>query len=282
MNVHIAILQYHPQFKQVQQNMSLIKKLVHRIETDLVDILLLPEMAFTGYCFSSVEDIDSYCEVCGDTTNENSYFSFLSAIAQRLQCIVLCGYPEKFYDSNNTIQYYNSQYIIDHNGKLLHNYRKYFLYETDKKWCSEGSSFLSFKTELIKHNRSIQIGTGICMDINPKDFVAPWDEYEFATFHKQNKSQLLLLSANWLDRSDGSEDSSLEKQTYWLNRLKPFVTSEHDNCYFAISNRVGSDGDVLFCGASCVMALGQKPRLHLSFDNKEQGIKMARINLITN
>ena len=71
-------------------------------------------------------------------------------------------------------------YIIDRNGKLIDNYRKTFLYEPDYKFCREGECF---KTVTIKNtlNNELKLGIGICMDINPKDFI-DYSKCELAEF----------------------------------------------------------------------------------------------------
>jgi protein N-terminal amidase len=44
------------------------------------------------------------------------------------------GYPEVELQ-NNEEKFFNSAYILDRKGQLVLNYRKHFLYETDKTWC---------------------------------------------------------------------------------------------------------------------------------------------------
>ena len=62
-------------------------------------------------------------------------------------------------------------YIIDPNGNLVLNYSKHFLYETDKKFCRAGNGFQTVQITT-KKGVNLNIGIGICMDINPKDFIA--------------------------------------------------------------------------------------------------------------
>lgn len=76
-----------------------------------------------------------------------------------------------------------SMYVIDRKGNLIENYRKHFLYTPDYKFCRDGECF---KTVSIKNtlNQPIKIGLGICMDINPKDFI-DYSKYELADFFKK-------------------------------------------------------------------------------------------------
>ena len=131
---------------------------------DLVDIVVLSEMAFTGYKFEDKKDIESFLEKAGDGPT----FLWCSKLAQRLNCWVFCGYPE--IDGDNL---YNSQQVISPNGEYVKNYRKHFLYKIDKTWASEGPAFDTFEFKLPRSDAIIKIGHGICMDIEPWEFKAP-------------------------------------------------------------------------------------------------------------
>ena len=71
-------------------------------------------------------------------------------------------------------------YVIDRTGDLILNYRKHFLYTTDKDFCRAGKGF---STVDIKDRKGqvVKVGVGICMDINPKDFL-DYSLYEIANF----------------------------------------------------------------------------------------------------
>ena len=92
---------------------------------------MFPEMAFTGYTFKSKEDIYPYLEVSG----KGITYQFLSDLAKRLNSYVVAGYPERYIfqiNDEDQEELYNSMYVIDRYGKVLMDYRKHFLYMTDK------------------------------------------------------------------------------------------------------------------------------------------------------
>ncbi len=81
---------------------------------------------------------------------------------------------------------------------------------------------------------------------------------DFAKFHAKNRSQIILLMANWPDYG-GFNDPNVKSmiiKTYWLNRLTPIskqITNEHSqNVYFLNANRTGSEFGNKFIGSSCV------------------------------
>jgi protein N-terminal amidase len=55
------------------------------------DILLLPEMAFSGYMFDSKEEVEPFTEKCG----EGLTFQWCANTAREYNCMVVAGYPEK-------------------------------------------------------------------------------------------------------------------------------------------------------------------------------------------
>jgi len=56
----------------------------------------------------------------------------MKKLAITLKAYVIGGYPEKLTNKEGKEERYNSMYVIDRTGKLIKNYRKHFLYETDK------------------------------------------------------------------------------------------------------------------------------------------------------
>jgi protein N-terminal amidase len=138
--------------------------------------------------------------------------------------------------------------VVDKTGAVIHNYRKSFLYFTDETWAAEGSVELGFRKlaftpcdEPESKSKSTTIPTaspvqqevptsfGICMDINPYKFEAPYTAYEFANRVLDSGSQLVILSMAWLTLM-GKEDIAalngkpdMDTFSYWLNRFMPLL-----------------------------------------------------------
>lgn len=158
--MRVACLQFGPELGKVKENMEKADAILARtrIPADL-DWLVLPEMAFSGYNFYSLEHISPYLEstTAGPTTQ------WALRTAARLNCLVTVGYPELTTispppstsnpassastspspsTSNNPEQprRYNSTVTVSPTGAILANYRKSFLYYTDETWAEEGNS----------------------------------------------------------------------------------------------------------------------------------------------
>lgn len=108
--LRIALVQYDPKFGQVDSNIAYVDKMIQHLTPELVDIILLPEMAFTGYMFESREDIEPYLESENGTSAR-----WAKATATRLACYVIVGFPEKDFASG---QAYNSLAIVESTGSL--------------------------------------------------------------------------------------------------------------------------------------------------------------------
>lgn len=113
---------------------------------------------------------------------------------------------------------WNSAVVVGPEGEVVGNYRKTFRFETDKAWAREGGSFnpstvllerTDFKVmdlhTLICRNLSGEWQLGFAwvsshagrlmlrLDINPRDFIAPWDAFELATYCRDNSVDTLVL-----------------------------------------------------------------------------------------
>jgi protein N-terminal amidase len=106
-----------------------------------MDLLVCPEMFLTGYMFTSSADIKPFLEPprIGRTS------LFCRELATRYQCWVVGGYPELATgEGEEGKPGYNSAVLVSPTGEVMGNYRKSFLYDTDKTWAREGeSSFVS-------------------------------------------------------------------------------------------------------------------------------------------
>ncbi|TPX35446.1 hypothetical protein SmJEL517_g02183 [Synchytrium microbalum] len=190
-------------------------------------------MAFTGYMFESQQDISSVLSKEADTV------AWGKGISQRLNCCVQVGLPRKIGEN-----LYNSICFVQPDVGTVVFYDKHFLYEQDEYWATEGKGFKSMPIQSLEQKR---VGFGICMDVNPKKFEAPWDAYEFANFMASENAQLLSLSMAWL-YSPRQDEYALAR--YWVSRLQPLT----GKCVIvAVANRCGVEKGTKFAGNSCIM-----------------------------
>ncbi|KAH0008518.1 carbon-nitrogen hydrolase, partial [Aureobasidium melanogenum] len=164
----IGCLQFAPKLGEVHDNIRRADSLLEGTASSEIDLLVLPEMAFSGYNFPDLEAITPFLE----PTSSGPSAEWAKRTAARLNCIVAVGYPEITPEGKR----YNTVVSISPDGTVAASYRKTFLYYTDETWASEGDTGF--------YNGTLgsigQACMGICMDINPRRFEAPWSAYEFA------------------------------------------------------------------------------------------------------
>ncbi|KAF2199671.1 carbon-nitrogen hydrolase [Delitschia confertaspora ATCC 74209] len=257
----IACLQFAPEMGKVQENIRRAEELLQKasIPTNL-DWLILPELAFTGYNFQSLEEIKPYLE----PTTSGISTQWAIQVAKHYKCHVTVGYPE--ITTTEPPTQYNSTVTVGPTGHILTNYHKTFLYYTDETWSAEGpTKFYSGPLGFLG-----QVTLGICMDINPYKFTAPWTDYEFCNAAIDSASPLVCVSMAWLAQLTPEElrDKPLEADfatvAYWVERFQPFVERAKERgeensmpVVIVLANRCGMEKGVCYAGSSTVMRIDQ-------------------------
>ncbi|WVF66248.1 hypothetical protein IAT40_000988 [Kwoniella sp. CBS 6097] len=176
---------------------------------------------------------------------------------------------------------YNSAVVVSPSGEVLGNYRKAFRFETDKNWAKEGDGFVHFDLP----EPLGRVAVGICMDMNPKDFIAPWDAFELSNYCRDNSVDMLVVPMNWLSPPAEPPEEAPEEDpqapsesnlNYWAARLQPlhdptpgYATSAPGSevadpvggkeVVFVACNRIGTEEGSKFVGTSCVMTVSSSP-----------------------
>ncbi|EEP79361.1 predicted protein [Uncinocarpus reesii 1704] len=264
-----------------------------------LDLLVLPELAFTGYNFSSLEHIKPYLEPTGSGPSAN----WARSTARRLGCVVCVGYPELHASALSPLEQtsslekaenedgqiearkrFNSLLIVDPSGDILLNYQKRFLYYTDEPWALEGENGKGdlqlpvFAKEPSSNSRPCEFSVGkhipttvgICMDINPYKFIAPYSAYEFATHVLDSGAKLVILSMAWLSLLDPEElagepnTPDMDTFRYWIKRFWPLITRDTwdgGEIIVVFANRTGREAGnegkdtARYAGSSCVIGI---------------------------
>jgi protein N-terminal amidase len=149
-----------------------------------MDMLVLPEMALTGYIFSNHADIEPLLEDPYDTREGSSpSLKLAKELAIRLECYVVIGFPMRQREGRTTgtissfdarpahlVSHevaegsqgcYNAALLVDSQGQLVHVFKKHFSYEDDKRWATESAGFQSI--DLPKLGK---VCVAICMDLS--------------------------------------------------------------------------------------------------------------------
>ena len=220
--------------------------------------------------------------------------------AKRLKCTVAVGYPEAAEEGNyNTIFdrhisaeegkiAYNSLVFVSSTGDVVAHYRKSFLYYTDEEWAKEGSGFYAGVLPIGGNGQMLKVAAGICMDINPYRFEAPWTAYEFANHAREARAKVIVISMAWLTRLSAEALSHQvmlpdnDTINYWVERLSPLFGPQgaQSEAIVVCANRTGEEGtgpkvgEVRYAGSSCVMGMtkGGEVRIWDIFGKAQEGV----------
>ncbi|RKF64938.1 Protein N-terminal amidase [Golovinomyces cichoracearum] len=266
----IACLQFVPVQGDIAGSIAKAEYLLRDLHPQDVNLLLLPELAFAGYNFPSLEAIRPFLE----PTHSGPSSTWARNTAQRLGSFVSVGYaettdfafmktlgnPAKDVDRQKN---FNSNVTFGPDGNLVAHYRKHFLYMTDESWCVEGSERFFVGEYPAPINQ--RVAMGICMDINPYHFTAPWSSMEFANHACDVGAELVLLSMAWssfdlsrenvLQEPEKSEPD-WETVKYWFGRFQPLIQVDR-SVIIVMGNRSGVEKDVVYTGSSLIARIGR-------------------------
>ena len=160
----IACLQFTPHLGDVNNNLNRADSVLSKANAEELDLLVLPELAFSGrspatcdrlraarrvlsqtsayevigYRFESQRDIARLCE----PSQSGITSLWARSTALKYNCHVAAGYPEKVPTSREH-KCFNSTILVNREGETVTNYRKVFLHDADKVWAQEGEGFYS-------------------------------------------------------------------------------------------------------------------------------------------
>lgn len=144
--IHVGFFQFRPLFGKIKHNLN---KVVTGLKNVRADIIVLPELPFTGYYFSNRSELKTLSE---DIRNSETVDTLIQLCRQE-DFYLVSGFAEKSAD-----KYFNSALLLGPDG-LIHTYRKLHLFNEEKNWFDAGDIPLQ-----IHEIRGARIGLMICFD----------------------------------------------------------------------------------------------------------------------
>lgn len=201
----VGLCQFNPVFLEKKENFERIESLLRNVFADLI---VLPELATSGYVFKSHEELEKVSEPA-----EGETYAFLKEIAREKNMSIVMGFPEK-YKGN----IYNSAMLVNPNGEQ-HVYKKIHLFYEEKKWFEPGKE--GFK--VYKAKNDVKVGLMVCFDwifpesarslavqnaqiiAHPANLVLPWCQKSMVTRSIENR--VFTITANRVGKecNKGSE-----------------------------------------------------------------------------
>lgn len=237
--MRVGYYQYKPEFGAPGRNLEKVENCLAGVDAD---IIVLPELAFTGYFF---EDRGELQELAEDVS-ESPTVDGLTRLCKNGNFYLVTGFAERCKG-----RLYNAALVIGPSG-LLHSYRKLHLFNTEKEYFDPGDTPLD-TIEI----RGVKVGIMICFD---------WIFPEAARTLALRGADLLCHPSNLV----------------LAHCQKAMLTRSLENSVYSITaNRTGKEtrprGELLFTGKSQIV--GPKGEVLADSDSEEEAVVIRDIDL---
>jgi len=142
----VGYYQFRPLFGKVRHNLN---KVVQKLSGVIADLVVLPELAFTGYYFKDRSEVRALAE----DPEKSDTVSALAALCRSRKLYLVTGFAEKARD-----RYFNSALLIGPRG-IVHIYRKLHLFNEETRWFDAGDVPLQ-----VNRIGNVRIGMMVCFD----------------------------------------------------------------------------------------------------------------------
>lgn len=237
-----GVVQFSPVYGRPDENLKRLEALVAEGVSQGAQVLVLPEMAWTGYLWADDRRLRPLSERAGSGRGQNQ----MAEWARRWNVSLAYGFPEA-----DGPALFNSQGWATPDGAVHPVYRKTHLFEADEWWTTPGTTgYRQWPSPWGP------VGSGICMDLNYPD-LADW--------HRDCATAVLAFSTNWLDQD-------FDVIPYWEEKLLGSGGGFRGLALFA--NRGGEEFGIPFRGQSALFWQG---RCIASLPGKDDGVLVVTV-----
>ncbi len=233
MKFKLALAQFAPHLGDVDANLKIIADYIARARVAQADVIVLPELALTGYYLK-----DLVPTVAARPSPDDPRFAPLIAASRDLDIVV------GFVEEDARYRYYIAAAYLSA-GRVVHVHRKVYLptYRLfdDGRFFAPGNTFRAFNT------RFGRMGLLICEDA--------WHLSSPYVLWQDGADFLIDLSASpGYGISASDELANAETVKTFLQTYASILTT-----FVIFSNRVGMEDGIAFWGGSHVLAPDGKP-----------------------
>ncbi len=223
MSYNVSVLQYLPALLKPRENLDKVAAMIQDLQSDLV---VLPELAFSGYVFSSREEVAQVAE----SIPGGECFNALRELSRSRAVSICYGFPEL-----HKGEYYNSCALVNPDG-TYHVYRKVHLFYREKLFFSPGD----IPFFVCEAKNGIRVGMMICFD---------WQFPESARSLALRGAQIICHPSNlvlpWCQ--EAMKTRSLENRVFSItsNRVGTETNGELSEYFTGGSQILGTKGEIL-------------------------------------
>lgn len=221
----------------VSANLELMESLAQSAAQQGAELLVLPELFLTGYNIG-----DAVMQLAEPA--QGASLQRACAIAKTAEISLIFGFPEREGD-----RIYNSAAWIDAEGNWIGSYHKTHLFGAE-----EQRLFQKGDRWLMHQLGDLTIGVLICFDIEFPEAAR--------TLAEQGVDLIVVPTANMLPYILIPE---------WVVPVRAL----ENQVYVAYANRIGTEGDLTYCGMSCIVTPSGKFLAHAGL---EEALLFAEID----
>jgi len=246
--IGVSCIQMRPVIGDVAGNVARSIALIETASARGADLVVLPELANSGYMFASRSEAFALSESIPDGPSTRAW----TDVAARLQLHIVAGICERA-----GTRLYNSAVVIGPRGHIG-TFRKIHLWNEELLYFEEGDlGFPVFDTQLGR------IGVGICYDC--------WFPETFRLSALQG-ADIVCVPTNWVPIPGQAEGREA------MANILVMAAAHSNSIFIACADRVGTERGQPFEGQSLVVGHTGWPVAGPASREKEE-ILLARVNL---
>ena len=221
----IAVAQYEPHVGELDANRAQAVRWATAAATQGADLIVLPELASSGYVFTDQEEAQRSAEDPDDGPTVRA----LREVCAAHGCHVVAGLNERDGDCRH-----NSAVLVGPSGRLA-TYRKLHLFYHEQRWFEPGDDLPIVDLPIGR------VGIIICYDLW---FPEPARALALAG------AEIIAVPTNWV---------ASFKRTVWDDRgycqgdYVAMATAAQNGVVMACADRIGTEREVAFIGASIIV-----------------------------
>jgi predicted amidohydrolase len=210
----IGYLQFKPELGKPKRNTEKVESF---ISGEKFDLLVIPELANSGYLFEDSKELMKVSE----NPDSGKYCSMLKRMSREKKAHIVSGFCESAVEEDGMV-FYISSILVFPDGEFR-IYRKTHLFFNEKKFFKPGNTgFWVYETDVKKHG-TIKLGMMICFDwffpeaartlalrgadiiCHPSNLVMPYCQN--AMFTRALENNVYTITANRIGKDTNGENS---------------------------------------------------------------------------
>lgn len=219
----------------VAANRAAVEAAVERVASAGADIIVLPELAASGYRIESRDELETLGEPLNGATLKH-----WGALAARHDVVIVGGFVER----GAAGRFHNSAAIVDRTG-VRASYRKVHLWDREAEWFAPGDQ----QPPVVKTHLG-SLGLMICYDL---------EFPEWSRTAALRGAQLLCVPVNWplFDRPSGERPAEI---------VRVQAAASSNRMYIAACDRTAFERGTDWLGGSVIVDADGFPRTPIRLD----------------